>query len=147
MMPRLISGWPNRADCAAIRTSQPIAISQPPPNAIALTAAIVAIPERSISRSSPCAPPMNSFPLLASSCVNALMSAPAQNTCGLADARTSARTVPPSRTWFHTRRRSSTTFGDSAFIGGLSSHAIAMSPRVSSVTVPPWSKPSSSGRL
>ena len=33
---------------AAIRTSQPIASSQPPPNAIALTAAIVATPARSI---------------------------------------------------------------------------------------------------
>ena len=52
MIPRLISGWPKLADCAAIRTSQAIASSQPPPSAIALTAAIVAIDERSISRSS-----------------------------------------------------------------------------------------------
>jgi hypothetical protein len=90
---------------------------------------------------------MNSRPVLASSWVNDLMSAPAQNTCGFADAMTSARTVPPSRTCSQTRRRSSTTFGESAFIGGLSSHAIAISPRVSSVTVSPCSKPSLSGRL
>ena len=41
MIPSLISGWPKTADSAAIRKSQAIASSQPPPKAIALTAAIV----------------------------------------------------------------------------------------------------------
>ncbi len=54
MIPRLISGWPKVADSAAIRKSHAIASSQPPPNAPALTAAIVATDERSICRSSPC---------------------------------------------------------------------------------------------
>ena len=42
MIPSLISGWPKTAASAAIRTSQAIATSQPPPKAIELTAAIVA---------------------------------------------------------------------------------------------------------
>ena len=41
MIPSLISGWPKTADSAAIRKSQAIASSQPPPKASALTAAIV----------------------------------------------------------------------------------------------------------
>ena len=43
MIPRLTSGWPKVAERAARRTSQAIAISQPPPNASPLTAAIVVI--------------------------------------------------------------------------------------------------------
>ena len=43
MIPSLISGWPKTADSAAMRKSQAIASSQPPPKARALTAAIVAI--------------------------------------------------------------------------------------------------------
>ena len=56
MIPSLISGWPNSAERAAMRTSQAIASSQPPPKARPLTAAIVATPEVPISRSSPCMP-------------------------------------------------------------------------------------------
>ena len=41
MIPSLISGWPKTADSAAIRKSQAIASSQPPPKASELTAAIV----------------------------------------------------------------------------------------------------------
>ena len=43
MIPRLISGWPKVADSAAIRKSQAMASSQPPPKAIELTAAIVTV--------------------------------------------------------------------------------------------------------
>ncbi len=43
MIPSLISGWPKIAESAAIRKSQAIASSQPPPNAIELTAATVEI--------------------------------------------------------------------------------------------------------
>ncbi len=50
MMPRLISGWPKVADSAATRKSHAIASSQPPPNAIELTAAIVTVDEVSIAR-------------------------------------------------------------------------------------------------
>ena len=52
MIPSLISGWPKTADSAAIRKSQAIASSQPPPNASELTAAIVAMPSVPNSRSS-----------------------------------------------------------------------------------------------
>ncbi len=52
MIPSLISGWPKSAERAAIRTSQDIASSQPPPKARPLTAAIVAIPSRPSSRKS-----------------------------------------------------------------------------------------------
>ena len=51
MMPRLISGWPKVADSAASRKSHAIDSSQPPPNAMLLTAAIVVVLEVSISRS------------------------------------------------------------------------------------------------
>ena len=51
MIPRLISGWPNVADSAASRKSQAMDSSQPPPNAMLLTAAIVVVLECSISRS------------------------------------------------------------------------------------------------
>ncbi len=51
MMPRLISGWPKVADSAARRKSHAIEISQPPPNAMLLTAAIVVVLEVSIPRS------------------------------------------------------------------------------------------------
>ncbi len=56
MMPSLISGWPKIAERAAMRTSQAIASSQPPPKARPLTAAIVAMPSEPSSRNSACAP-------------------------------------------------------------------------------------------
>ena len=135
MMPRLISGWPKVADSAAMRTSQAIASSQPPPNASALTAAIVAIAgglhraqqARASSSSS-------SLPAAASIFVNALMSAPAQNSIGFAEAMTSARIVPARSTSSHTLRSAATDSGEIEFAGGLSSQAIAISPRVSSLT-------------
>jgi hypothetical protein len=55
MMPSLISGWPNSADCAASRTSQAMASSQPPPKAMPLTAAIVVTRSVPNSRNSACA--------------------------------------------------------------------------------------------
>ena len=96
MIPRLISGWPKLADSAAIRKSQAMASSHPPPKANALTAATVATEERSMSRRRPCMASSSSAPAAASILVNALMSAPAQNSIGLADANTTAR-VPAGR--------------------------------------------------
>ena len=78
MIPSLISGWPNSAERAAIRTSQAIASSQPPPKARPLTAAIVAIPSEPSSRNSAWAAWISCSPPASSIEVNALMSAPAQ---------------------------------------------------------------------
>ena len=125
MMPRLISGWPKLADCAAIRTSQPIASSQPPPKASALIAAIVTVEDCSMRRSRPCASSSMAAPDVASSFVNALMSAPAHHNMGFAEAMMSARIASSTSTWSHTRVSSSMTCGDSEFAGGRSSQAIA----------------------
>ena len=67
--------------------------------------------------------------------VNALMSAPAQNSIGLDEAITSARTSPAPSTCSQTVPRSAITCGEIEFAGGLASQAIATSPRVSSLTV------------
>ena len=82
MIPSLISGWPKIADCAARRKSHAIASSQPPPNAIELTAAIVATPSDPSSRSRLWPFSETSRPCSGSAWVNALMSAPAENTTG-----------------------------------------------------------------
>ena len=133
MMPSLISGWPKSAERAAMRTSQAIASSLPPPNARPLTAAIVTIPERSISRSSPCVSSSSVRPAASSMVVNALMSAPALNSIGFVEAKTSA-CVPFSLTVAHTLARSSTTCGEIEFIGPFASQAIVTpSPRDSSL--------------
>ena len=50
MIPRLTSGWPKLADSAAMRKSHAMASSQPPPNAIEFTAAIVTVADCSIPR-------------------------------------------------------------------------------------------------
>ena len=134
MIPRLISGCPKLADSAAIRKSHAIASSQPPPNASALTAAMVAIDERSMSRSRPCAASSSSRPALSSMLVKALMSAPAQNSIGLADANTNARTEPPPLTVSHASRSTAIISGESELAGGRSSQAIAICSRVSSLT-------------
>ena len=91
MIPRLISGWPKLAENPARRTSQAIAISQPPPSASPLTAAIVIIRERSHERNRPCARSSSSRPPASSIFVNALMSAPAQNSAGFGEATIIAR--------------------------------------------------------
>jgi hypothetical protein len=133
MMPRLTSGWPNEAENAAIRTSQPIASSQPPPSAIPFTAAIVIVRERSNERSSSCARSSMPLPPDASICVNALMSAPAQNNAGFGDATMTALTLPSAS--FQAASSASITCGESEFAGGLSSHRTATSsPRRSSLT-------------
>ena len=90
-MPRLTSGWPKVAERAASRTSQAIAISQPPPKASPLTAAIVVIADCSHSRESAWMRSRCARPESASHLVKALMSAPAQNSAGLAEASTIAR--------------------------------------------------------
>jgi hypothetical protein len=134
MIPRLTSGWPKVADSAAIRTSHAIDSSFPPPKASALTAAIVTTEEVSIRRSRPCIRSSRSWPPLASIVVKALMSAPAQNSIGLAEANTSARVGPSLATASHTRSSASTTSGAIELAGGRSSQAIATSWRVSSLT-------------
>jgi hypothetical protein len=62
------------------------------------------------------------------------MSAPAQNSIGLADANTSARIAPDPATSSHSFASACTTSGDSELAGGRSSHAIATRSRVSSLT-------------
>ena len=78
MIPRLISGWPKVADSAAIRASQAIASSHPPPKASALTAATVTVRVEPNERKSAWPVSSSSRPPASSICVNALMSAPAQ---------------------------------------------------------------------
>src|SRR5450755_608829 len=134
MIPRLISGWPNSADSAAILKSQAIANSQPPPNASALTAAIVAMLELSMALSTACISSTNASPAGGSIVVKALMSAPAQNSIGFAEANTSARTVPEPDTSSHSFVSVRATSGEIEFAGGRSSQAIATAPRVSSLT-------------
>ncbi len=48
MMPRLLSGWPNRARSDPMRMWQAIASSWPPPNATALMAAMTGLGHASI---------------------------------------------------------------------------------------------------
>ncbi len=67
-----------------------------------------------------------SLPAAASIVVNALMSAPAQNSIGLAEAITSARMFPAERTASHSRRSACTISGAIEFAGGRSSQAIAI---------------------
>ena len=122
------------ADSAAIRRSHAIASSQPPPSAIALTAAIVTTGAVSISRSRPCMPSSSSLPAAASIVVNALMSAPAQNSIGLAEAITRLLTVPAPLIASQSLRNACTTSGEIEFAGGRSSQAIATAPRDSSFT-------------
>ena len=64
------------------------------------------------------------------------MSAPAQNSIGLADANTSARTSGRLVTCSQTLDSASTTSGEIEFAGGRSSQAIAICSRVSSFTGP-----------
>ena len=82
------------------------------------------------------------MPPASSICVNALMSAPAQNSAGFGEARIIARTSPEPSIAFQAVSSASITVGEIEFAGGLSSHTIAISPRVSSFTGAP-SKPSS----
>ena len=65
--------------------------------------------------------------------VNSLMSAPALKVKMFDEAITSARALPSTAS--HRSIRSRTAWGESGFAGGRFSHAIAMSPRVSSSTV------------
>ena len=65
--------------------------------------------------------------------VNSLMSAPAENVKMFEEAKTSARTLPS--TSCHRSASSRMTCGESGLAGGRLSHAMPMSPRVSSSTV------------
>ena len=123
-----------------------MASSQPPPNAIELTAAIVVTRPEPSSRKSACPAAETFAPSAGSTLVNALMSAPAEKTTGIAEQTTSARTSPSSLIFFQTVPRSSITCGEIAFIGGFASHANATpSARVSSFTVSAWSPSSGFG--
>src|SRR5680860_706332 len=144
-IPSLISGWPKTAASAAIRTSQAIASSQPPPKAIELTAAIVAVLSVPNSRSSAWAVCSNSSPPPSSIWVKALMSAPAEKTTGIEEATTIAPISSEALTRSQTLPRSRITSGEIAFIGTLASQAIATSPRVSSLTVSACSPSSACG--
>src|SRR5918994_1457841 len=133
MRPRFTSGCPNNADSAAIRKSQAMASSQPPPNAIEFTAAMVTVGDCSIPRMNRCADSTSSAPSASGDFENSLMSAPALKVKMFEEASTSARTLPSTDS--HRSIRSRTACGESGFAGGLFSQAIATSPRVSSSTV------------
>ena len=111
-----------------------MASSQPPPKASPLTAAIVTTRERSISRSSACISLTSCRPAASSIVVNALMSAPAQNSIGLAEANTSARMAPSSVTASQSFRRACTTSGEIELAGGRSQPGDRDRSRVSSLT-------------
>ena len=118
-----------------MRKSHAIETSQPPPNASELTAAIVETRFWPRSRRSAWPEWISSSPPASSICVNALMSAPAENTSGFAEAITIAPMSPDDLTFSQTVPRSLTTCGETAFIIPFASQAIATSPRVSSLTV------------
>ena len=120
-----------------MRTSQAIASSQPPPKARPLTAAIGGDAGGAQVAHQRVRLVDQLRPLVSSICVNALMSAPAQNSSGLEEAMTSARTPEP-LTCSQTLPRSSITYGAIEFIRPLASQAIATSPRVSSLTTSAW---------
>ncbi len=95
MIPRLISGWPKVADSAAMRKSHAIDSSQPPPNAIELTAAIVAVRDCSMERMKRWPDSIRSRPSSSGVIfVNSLMSAPAENVKMFDEANTTARSLP-----------------------------------------------------
>jgi hypothetical protein len=90
---------------------------------MALTAAIVTVRDCSMSRSSACMSSSSWRPDDSSIFVNALMSAPAQKSSGLALAKMSAGTLPP--TSAQTSLSACSVSGDSELAGGLFSQAIA----------------------
>jgi hypothetical protein len=98
-----------------------------------LTAAIVITDERSHSRPSAWIFSRWSRPESMSQDVNALMSAPAQNSVGFGEASTIARAPRPTRS-SQAVRNASMTAGAREFAGGLSSQITATSPRMSSFT-------------
>ena len=90
---------------------------------------------------------ISSSPPASSICVNALMSAPAENTSepGIPEYTTIAPTLPSELSRSQTVFRSLITWGETAFIGGFASQAIATSPRVSTLIVSVWSPSSGCG--
>ena len=98
-----------------------------------MTAAIVIVRDRSNERKSACVRSSSAWPAAASIRVKALMSAPAQNSAGLGEAITSARTLPSTSS--HARSSASMASGESELAGGLSSQTTATpSARRSSLT-------------
>ena len=96
-------------------------------------------------RSDACAASSSSAPPDSSIVVNALMSAPAEKTTGIAETIVIAWTSGSATTRSQTALRSRITSGETAFIGALASQAIATAPRVSSLTVSAWSPSSGCG--
>ena len=86
---------------------------------------MVTVEDFSNARSVPCPSSISSRPPASSIFVNALMSAPAQNSSGLAEAKISARIASSPSTASHTDAIALMTSGDSELAGGLFSHAIA----------------------
>ena len=92
-MPKLTSGWPSLAVSAAIRMSQAMASSHPPPRQNPLMAAISGLGNRSAASNTElgalitryCATPVRPS--------NSVMSAPAMNAFSPAPVRTTTRTV------------------------------------------------------
>src|SRR3984893_11223023 len=104
--PSLTSGWPNFAFSTAIRMVQAIAVSQPPPSANPLTAAITGLPRSSIRSRTSWPKRLDCSASNAVTRASSLMSAPAMNALLPAPVRMTPRTAASSRASSNAVRRS-----------------------------------------
>jgi len=86
------SGWPNFAVSTAILMVHAIAVSQPPPSAKPLMAAITGLPRFSMRSSTSCPKRLDCSAWKAVTCASSLMSAPAMNALSPAPVRMTPRT-------------------------------------------------------
>src|SRR3984957_2130152 len=104
--PSFTSGWPNLALSAAILMVHAIAVSQPPPSAKPLTAAITGLPRVSMRSSTPWPKRLDCSASIALACASSPMSAPAMNALSPAPVRMTPSTVASSRASSNAVRRS-----------------------------------------
>ena len=104
--PSFTSGWPNLALSAAIRMVHAIAVSQPPPSAKPLTAAITGLPRFSMRSSTSWPKRLDRSASIAVACASSPMSAPAMNALSPAPVRMTPSTVASSRASSKAVRRS-----------------------------------------
>ena len=102
----MTSGWPNFAVSTAILMVHAIAVSQPPPSAKPLTAAITGLPRFSMRSSTSCPKRLDSSASSAVACASSLMSAPAIKALSPAPVRMTPRTASSSRASSNAVRRS-----------------------------------------
>src|SRR5438128_266311 len=107
MIPNATSGWPNFACSAAILSVQAMAVSQPPPSAKPLTAAITGLPRFSIRLRTAWPNELASSASIAVTRASSLMSAPAMNALSPAPVRMTPRTAVSYRASSKAVRRSS----------------------------------------